>query len=261
MYIDAHCHLLHAKSAENYPAHLDQIQKLMQEVGLGYIVSNTGVPENYPLIEHEKLYPKILTAIAINRNLAKTKANHAQYLQALRSTVEKIRPEAIGEVGLDYYALITPDYAPEAQQYILEQEILLAQEYDLPLIIHSLDSDADLLAILKRHHAEEMRVHIHGTQIHREFMQDFIDLGCYFSLSYYHHFDEPEKAFWIDHVPADRLLFETDSPYASALGKDKGQSSPADVISNYKLYSQRAGMDVNVIAKQVEKNFRRLYRL
>jgi TatD DNase family protein len=261
MFIDSHCHLIYEKTFQNIPEHLVNVHKLMQKNEISYIVSNTTTPEYFHLIEYEKKYPEILSAIAINRNLAKKKSTHQEYLKLLRTNLELYRPEAIGEVGLDYYALITPDFAPKAQQYIFKQEVLLANEYDLPLIIHSLYSDSDLLAILKKHNAEEMRVHIHGTQIARDFMQDFINLGCYFSLSYYHHFDEPEMVFWIDNIPLDRLLFETDSPYASSVQNEKSKSSPEDVISNYHLYCQKTGKKVDDVIKQVSENFKRLYRL
>lgn len=261
MFIDSHCHLIHAKSYQNVPEHLTKIHTLMRNQDIGYIVSNTTTPEYFNLIEYEKKYPEILSAIAINRNLAKNKSTHQKNLRLLRTNLELYRPEAIGEAGLDYYALITPDFAPKAQQYILEQEIFLAKEFDLPLIIHSLYSDADLLAILIKHQAEEMRIHLHGTQITREFMQDFIDLGCYFSLSYYHHFDEPEMVFWIENVPFDRLLFETDSPYASSVQNEKNKSSPEDVISNYHLFCQKTGKKLNSVIIQVSENFKRLYRL
>lgn len=261
MFIDAHCHLVHDKTCQDVPAHLANIHSMMQHTNLSYIVSNTSTPEYFHLIEYEKTYPEILSAIAINRNLTKNEATHQEYLKLLRANLENYRPEAIGEAGLDYYPWPTPDVAPKAQQFILEQEIILAKEYDIPLIIHSLDSDADLLAILRKHHVEEMRVHIHGTQITQEFMQDFIDLECYFSLSYYHHFDEPEMAHWITNIPEDRLLFETDSPYATSSKHEKMKSSPEDVISNYQLYSQITGKPVDNVIKQVFTNFKRLYRL
>ena len=261
MYIDSHCHLIHNNTFHNVPEHLAKIHTLMQTEEISYIVSNTTTPEHFHLIEHEKNYPKILSAIAINRNLAKDKSTHQEYLKILRTNLENFRPEAIGEAGLDYYALITPDFAPKAQQYILEQEILLAKEFDLPLIIHSLYSDADLLAIFHKHHVEEMRVHIHGTQITKDFMQEFLDLGCYFSLSYYHHFDEPDMRFWIENIPIKRLLFETDSPYASSAHHEKMQSSPEDVISNYHLYCQKTGLKLDYVIQQVSENFKRLYRL
>ena len=261
MFIDSHCHLIHEKSYQNIPEHLANIHTMMQNKDLSYIVSNTSSPEYFHLIEHEKKYPNILSAIAINRNLAKNKATHHEYLKLLRTNLENYRPEAIGEAGLDYYPWPTPDVAPKAQQFILEQEILMAKEYDLPLTIHSLDSDADLLAILRKHHAEEMRIHIHGTQISSDFMQEFINLDCYFSLSYYHHFDEPEMAHWIKHVPIDRLLFETDSPYASSSKHEKMKSSPEDVISNYQLYCQITGKPLEKVIAQVFNNFKRLYRL
>jgi Tat protein secretion system quality control protein TatD with DNase activity len=67
--------------------------------------------------------------------------------------------------------------------------------------------------------------------------------------------------FWIDNIPLDRLLFETDSPYASSVQNEKSKSSPEDVISNYHLYCQKTGKKVDDVIKQVSENFKRLYRL
>jgi TatD DNase family protein len=261
MYIDSHCHLIYKQTVHNVSEHLEKIHTSMKNNKISYVVSNTSTPEYFHLIEHENRYSEILSAIAINRNLAKNKTMHKEHLKLLRMNLEKYRPKAIGEAGLDYYAEITPDYAPLHQKYILEQEILLAKEFDLPLILHSLFSDADLLAILKKHHTEEMRIHIHGTQISREFMQDFIDLGCYFSLSYKHHFDEPEMIFWIKNVPINKLLFETDAPYAASVKNEWMRSSPEDVVDTYQLYCQKTGREMDFVIEQVFANFKRLYRL
>lgn len=260
MYIDAHCHLITKKTYQYVPKYLEKVHNLMKNNNLIYIVSNTSTPEYFHLIEHEKLYPVILSAIAINRNLAKNKATHQQHLKLLRENIERLKPDAIGEAGLDYYDKITLDYAPKNQQYILEKEILLAKEFDLPLIIHSLWSDADLLAILRKYHAEEMRIHIHGTQISRDFMQDFIDMGFYFSLSYSHHFSQPEMEFWVENVPFDRLLMETDSPYNPTVKNEQMKSSVEDVIDTYHFYTQKSGIELKTVIEQVFQNFKQLYR-
>ena len=261
MYIDAHTHLIHKQTVKNVPEFLEKIVTVMKDNNISYVVSNTTTPEYFHLIEHENRYSEILSAIAINRNLAKNKATHEKHLKLLRMNLEKFKPKAIGEAGLDYYAKITPDYAPLNQQNILDQEFHLAKEFGLPLIIHSWDSDADLLAIFRKHHAEEMRIHIHGTQISRDYMQEFIDLGCYFSLSYSHHFNEPEMSFWIENVPFDRLLLETDSPYNPTVKNKQMNSSPEDVIDTYHLYSQKTGKELKFIIEQVYANFKQLYRV
>jgi Tat protein secretion system quality control protein TatD with DNase activity len=65
----------------------------------------------------------------------------------------------------------------------------------------------------------------------------------------------------IENAPYDRLLFETDSPYAYSVENEKNKSGPTDVISNYQLYSQRTGIKLDYLVKQVSENFKRLYRL
>ena len=261
MYIDAHTHLIYKETFQNVPKHLKKIHKMMKNNNISYVVSNTSTPAYFHLIEHEKRYPEILSAIAINRNLAKNKATHQEHLNLLRKNIEELQPEAIGEAGLDYDTYFGVDFAPFNQQYILEQEFQLAKQFDLPLIIHSWDSDEDLLSIFRRHHAEDMRIHIHGTQINKEFMQDFIDLGCYFSLSYSHHFNEPEMQFWIENVPFDKLMIETDSPYNPTVKNEHMKSSPVDVIDTYKLYCQKTSKELESVINQVNTNFKRLYKI
>ena len=105
MYIDAHTHLIHKLSYQNVADYLERISIIMKKNNIRYVVSNTSTPEYFHLIEHEKRYPEILSAIAINRNLAKNKATHQEHLKLLRTNIEEHNPEAIGEAGLDIAGL------------------------------------------------------------------------------------------------------------------------------------------------------------
>ena len=67
--------------------------------------------------------------------------------------------------------------------------------------------------------------------------------------------------FWIENIPFDKLMIETDSPYNPTVRNEHMKSSPEDVIDTYDLYCQNTGKNLRRVIEQVFKNFRQLYRV
>jgi TatD DNase family protein len=117
---------------------------------------------------------------------------------------------ALGEVGLEYNH---PEAPLEAQKKFFADCAALAETARLPLIVHSRDAFADTLTILKDARLG-VPVIIHCFSYSIAEAQAFLDLGCYLSFSGAVTFkknDSLRLAAAI--IPAERLLYETDSPY------------------------------------------------
>lgn len=115
---------------------------------------------------------------------------------------------AIGEIGLDYY--YTSDNKDE-QKAVFEEQIILANELNLPVIVHDREAHADTLEILKRH--KPMGV-LHCFSGSAEMAKEVLKIGMYIGVGGSVTFKNARKLpDIIKELPADRLLLETDCPY------------------------------------------------
>lgn len=119
---------------------------------------------------------------------------------------------AIGETGLDYFR----DFSPrDAQRSAFEKQIQITMETGLPFFLHQRDAHADFVAILKQYRDRISNVVVHCFTGSREELFEYLDMDCYIGITGW-ICDERRgthmKDFMQD-IPADRLMIETDAPY------------------------------------------------
>lgn len=139
---------------------------------------------------------------------------HPENLQN-NTTVDEIRAlsahkkcVAIGEIGLDYYW--TSDNKNE-QLKVFENQVILANELKLPVIVHDRDAHADTLEILKRHKPKGV---LHCFSGSSEMAKEIIKIGMYIGVGGVVTFKNAKKMpDVIKAMPIERLLLETDCPY------------------------------------------------
>lgn len=118
---------------------------------------------------------------------------------------------AVGECGLDYFRS-----KPDGQKEGFEQQITLAQKLNKALVIHCREAHDDMFAILSSYSRElaYMPVVIHFFTGSGELAQKYLDLGCYLSfpgpVTYTTMYDDSIRV-----CPLERMLIETDSPFAA----------------------------------------------
>ena len=116
---------------------------------------------------------------------------------------------ALGEIGLDYY---WEPYDKVAQQECLEEQIRMALEYDLPIIIHDRDAHGDCFDIVTKY--PEVRGVFHSYSGSAEMAKELVRRGWYISFSGVVSFKNAAKVKEVALVvPDDRILIETDAPY------------------------------------------------
>ena len=258
-FIDAHCHLNAILQDFNEEVR-DIILKKFRKQEILYLVNNVSRPANfYHAISKKsgKYSPKIFLAIGINRNLAKNKEIHPHLFTQLENAVQDLKPDAIGEVGLDYNEQFGEIHAAN-QKTFFKKEIELAREYNLPLIIHSSKADYDLSKILNLKRAYEVPILIHGVDLAIPVIDELIDLKCYFSIANRHLQDERLKKVFLT-IPLNRLLIETDAPYAASLVHDSGNSLPIDVIETYKKAAEISEISLNELKRIIKRNFSKIF--
>ena len=130
------------------------------------------------------------------------------YLPVLKKLCLEEKCVAVGEIGLDYHY----DFSPrEIQKQVFEQQIVLAKELDLPVIVHDREAHEDTFELLKRYKPKGV---VHCFSGSAEMAKEIVKLGMYIGLGGAVTFKNARKPREVAAVvPSDRLLIETDCPY------------------------------------------------
>lgn len=172
---------------------------------------------------------------------------------------------AIGECGLDYYRERERAHKSEQEQ-LFRQQIELAIESKLPLMLHirpeqgTMDAYDDAIAILKEYKTtnSELTGTAHFFVGDTRVAQAFLDLGFYISFSgVITIFPEYEEV--VRFVPLDRILSETDAPFASPLPWRGKRCEPQYVSEVVKKVAELKNLSLEEVKKTLFDNAKRLF--
>ncbi|GBF11413.1 MULTISPECIES: TatD family hydrolase [Tepidibacillus] len=253
MLVDTHAHLNDEKFNEDRA----EVIKRAKEVGVETII-NIGYNRETILstIELVEQYDFIFGAVGWHPNDAhEMKEEDFDWLKEITQHPKIL---AIGEIGLDYYW----DFAPkEVQQEIFRKQIQLAKQVNLPIIIHDRDAHQDICSILREEGAKDVGGIIHSFSGSMEMAKECIDLGFYISFSGPVTFKNAKKPKEVaTHIPIDRILLETDSPYLTPEPYRGKRNESAYVKFVATKIAELRGMDVEEIAQITTRNAKRILK-
>lgn len=165
---------------------------------------------------------------------------------------------AIGEIGLDYYWDENPPR--EVQKEVFKRQMQLADELNLPVVIHDRDAHADTLEIIKQFPNVKGVVHCFSGSV--EFAKECIKLGYFIGVTGVVTFKNAKKLVEVvKEVPLDRLLVETDCPFM-APEPNRGKRNKSDnivyMIEKIAMIKEIDPLEVN---KRTNENFYDLMNL
>ena len=222
--IDTHCHIDDPQYAEGLSAFLDE-QKA-GDVEAMYVpgVDASSVKD---VLEVCDLYPDYLFP-ALGLHPENVKEDWREQLQTLKAAVDERMsnsPEgvpypiaqrpisakgliAIGEIGLDYHWDVT--FKAE-QQEALREQLRWAEQYGLPVMIHSRDAAEDTLKILREF--PNVKGVMHCFSGSHEVAEQVVKMGYYLGIGGVITFKNCKLAEHLVGIPLERLVLETDAPY------------------------------------------------
>lgn len=165
---------------------------------------------------------------------------------------------ALGETGLDYHYENSP--RPE-QREAFSAQLTVAGELDLPVVVHSRDSEEDTLAILDRSGIASERVVLHCFSSSAGMLAEGVERGYYVSFSGMVTFRRYPAEELVRLVPSDRLLAETDAPYLAPVPNRGKRNEPAFVVETVARLAELRGEPVEETAARTRANARRFYEL
>ncbi|HYS06822.1 MAG TPA: TatD family hydrolase [Candidatus Dormibacteraeota bacterium] len=177
----------------------------------------------------------------------------------IRSAATRPKAVAIGEIGLDYHYDLSPR---DAQRRVFREQILLARDLRLPIVIHTREAWDDTLMILQDENAGDVGGVFHCFSGGTEEAQRCLDLGFFVSfagpVTFKNAKDVAEAAAY---VPIDRLLCETDSPYLTPHPFRGQRNEPARVRLVVERIAALKGLTAEAVGEATTRNLEAVFRL
>ncbi|MFA5080177.1 MAG: TatD family hydrolase [Candidatus Paceibacterota bacterium] len=272
MYIDSHAHLnvseFDKTRNELIPSLLSSDTWIIN-VGVNYFSSKKAVhiAEKYPsgVFAAIGLHPSnIKSDFTVKKygsdgqeeNKLEEKFDYNEYKELAKSS----KVIAVGEIGLDYWT--RPKGEEKKKEFkarqikFFNQQLDLAKELNLPVIIHSRSSFDDTFDVVKTRKSQGV---LHCFIGNEQDADRFLDLGYYIGLNgviFKARMDE-----FIKWVPLDRILLETDCPYLTPPGFENEVNNPfsLEIIAN--KIAKIKGIAIEEIKEKTAKNTRELFKI
>ena len=241
MYIDTHCHL----SREDY----DDIDKVIEENKNANIdkivVSGCSRESIEEVMDLKDRYDMVYVTIGYHPEYADTVTESD--LDYLKSLLGEKKVVGIGEIGLDYH------YTKEnkdKQIWLFEEQLKIAEEFNLPVVIHSRDATMDTINTLKKYKVKGI---IHCFSGSLETANIYINMGFLLGIGGVVTFKNSKLKDVVKEISIESIVLETDSPYLTPVpfrGKvnsSKYLSYIAQEIASLK------GVDVSIVAEITSK--------
>jgi len=170
-------------------------------------------------------------------------------------------PEIVawGEIGLDFFRRYS---APEAQSDVFKRQLGIAEDLNLPVIIHDREAHKEVYTIIKKMGKGERKGVIHCFSGNTDLAEAFIDLGYFISIpgtvTYKNASSIKDVAA---SIPLERILVETDSPFLAPVPKRGKRNEPFNVTFTAQEIARLRNISFEEIALQTSENARTLFGL
>ena len=172
----------------------------------------------------------------------------------MRELLKNPKTVAVGEIGLDYYY---EKATRDAQLRLFEQQLQVANELSLPVIVHYREAHEDTLRLLKQYKPRGV-VHCFSGSV--EMAKEVLKLGMYIGLGGAVTFKNAVKPVEVAKiVPQDRLLVETDAPYMTPVPFRGKRCDSGHIAYTAARLSEIRGEDTQALLDYTAENARRLF--
>ena len=251
---DSHCHL----DDERFDEDRAETIARTRAGGVGRCVCvGSDLPSSRRCIALAEAHDFIYAAAGVHPHEAKDAP--ADYLDQLKEMLSHPRVVALGEIGLDYYYDFSP---PDIQKRVMNEQIDLALETDMPVIFHIRDAHGDMFDLLRARGSRLPAAVIHCCSASAEMVREYLKMGFYISFGGPITFKNAATPIEASRaVPLDRLLIETDSPYLAPVPLRGRRNEPANVRYVLEKQAEIHGVDPETLADMTFRNACALYRI
>ncbi|MCE5200624.1 MAG: TatD family hydrolase [Armatimonadota bacterium] len=220
--IDTHAHL----NDEQFAQDLDNVVARAVDTGVERIVvCGYDVPSSEQAVKIASRFNGVFATVGVHPHDAKNYDEQAHQRLVELSREDKVL--AIGEIGLDFHY----DLSPREDQFkVFDAQISLAWELGLPIVVHSRESNPEVMQVLSRHAGNIRGCVIHCFSGDEGLAREVLDAGFYIGIDGPITYKASQKLRRVVAMcPLDRLLIETDCPYLTPVPYRGKRNEPAYV--------------------------------
>lgn len=258
MYIDSHAHI----EMDEFDSDREQVIRRALDAGVEMIVNigngDVAKDSHRSAFRVADEYPFIYTTVGVHPHEARLLDD--ELYARLQEMAAHPKVIAWGEIGLDYHYDNSPR---EAQRDAFRRQLRAARELKLPAVIHTREAEQDTLEILSQEwKGSGLAGVIHCFTGTRELAEEAIKLGFYISFSGVVTFKSaPDLRDTAKHLPIERLLIETDSPFLAPVPHRGRRNEPAYVVETARAIAALRNLAPEDVGRITSVNFKRLFKL
>lgn len=249
---DTHAHLDDPAFAKDRKELLAQLEQDLD----GIINAGCDAPSSAMAVELAEQYDFIYAAVGYHpENLKGISTN---YLEQLAAWAVHPKVVAIGEIGLDYYW--KENEPKDVQKRIFLEQIDLAKQFDLPIIIHDREAHGDMLELFQKE-VKGVQAVFHCFSGSLEMAKELTKRGYYFGFGGTSTYKNAQKVREVmQYIPKELMLFETDCPYLTPVPFRGKRNNPGYVEYTARNASLVLDMDLEELAALTTANAKRLFK-
>jgi TatD DNase family protein len=252
MLTDSHCHL----DAEKFAHDLDAVLDRAAQAGVTRMLSigtGDGPPELDRAIRLADRYGQICASVGVHPHDALKVTSKT--FDDLRVLAQHSKVVAFGEIGLDYHY----DFSPrDVQREVFIEQLKLARDLGLPIIIHTREAWKDTMSLLREHWQGAGVMHCFTGDVAQA--EEALALGFHLAFGGVLTFRTAENVRAAARItPADRLLVETDAPYLAPIPWRGKRNEPAFMAVTARKLAEVRGNTPDDIASITTHNFDKLF--
>ncbi len=247
MFTDTHCHIY-----DEYYDDINVIKDLMDNNSINRVIIN-GIDRksNEEVLDKIDKYDWMYGAIGIHPEVVDDYKE--EDIKFIVDNLDNKRIIAIGEIGLDYY------YTKENKDKQIElfnKQLMIAQDYNIPVIIHSREATMDTINILKKY---KLRGVIHSFSGSYETAMEYIKMGFLIGINGVITFKNCNLKDAIKRIDSNNIILETDSPYLTPVPFRGKQNNPSHIKEIAQFVGDLYGISLVELSKITNDNIKRVF--
>lgn len=243
--VDTHCHL----DLDAFDTDRCETLKRGLDAGVRAMILIGYNPERWVSTQRMcERWPFLIRAVGVHPNDATIWNDDVR--NRLRAEIEESQPVAVGEIGLDFYRSAE---SKSEQIQAFEEQLEIAAEFQLPVIIHQRSAEAEVLEILERHRPSSGVMHCFTGDTN--FASRCIDLGFHLGIGgvvTYPRSTAIREA--VAAVPLESLVLETDAPFMAPQSRRGKRNEPALLTEVVEEVARAKDVSVEQVRNQTTRN-------
>ena len=252
MLFDTHAHYYD----DAFDADRDEVLSSLPQNGVGLVLCpGCDLPTSRASVELAEKYPHVYAAVGFHpENLEEAALSD---LDTIRAMASHPKVKAIGEIGLDYH-WVKDEEGRKKERDFFHAQLELAEELDLPVIVHDREAHKDSLDIVKAHPNCRGVFHCYSGSV--EDAKTLAILGWNISFTGVLTFKNARKALEVvEWAPLERLMVETDAPYMAPEPYRGKRCDSRYVYRMAEVIAQVKGLPLETVIEATTRNGKRLF--